>query len=82
MSDLLNKSLNEDDRNQALDSLRLLIKGIPIYDDQNILIGFIEKPDMNAIKFVIGATNNIEKEPTVTNSNQQTVKHKNISGKH
>jgi hypothetical protein len=62
MSDLLNKNLNEslndEDRNEALQSLRLLVKGIPIKDEGGNLIGFIEKPDMNAIKFVLGATSN------------------------
>ena len=76
MSDLLNKSLNEDDRNQALDSLRLLIKGIPIYDDEKTLIGFIEKPDMNAIKFVISATNSKDTEHKTqpNNHNRTTTK--------
>ena len=55
MSDLSNKNLNNDDFDQAIESLRLLIKGIPIKDDAGTLIGFIEKPDMNAIKYVLGS---------------------------
>jgi hypothetical protein len=56
MSDSLNKNLNKEDRDQAIKSLRLLIKGIPITDDEGSLIGFIEKPDINAIKYVIENT--------------------------
>lgn len=61
MSDLLNRNLNDDDKQVALDSLRLLIKGIPIKDEEGNLIGFIEKPDMNAIKYVLGYTEKTEK---------------------
>lgn len=74
MSDLSSKNLNEEDFDQAIESLRLLIKGIPIKDDQGTLIGFIEKPDMNAIKYVLGN----RKPPEATGSKAE----KNISGKH
>jgi hypothetical protein len=67
MSDLSNKNLNEEDFDQAIESLRLLIKGIPIKDDQGTLIGFIEKPDMNAIKYVLGN----RKPPEATGSKQE-----------
>lgn len=70
MSDLLNKSLSSEDRDTAIESLRLLIKGIPIRDDKDQLIGFIEKPDMNAIKYVLSAT-----------TSSDTDKHNNYSGK-
>lgn len=72
MSDLLNRNLNDDDKQVALDSLRLLIKGIPIKDEEGNLIGFIEKPDMNAIKYVLGYTEKTEKQ----------IKNKNLAGKH
>lgn len=72
MSDLLNKSLNDSDRDEALESLRLLVKGIPIKDEEGNLIGFIEKPDMNAIKFVLGATNK-NTEQSQPNSHNRTV---------
>lgn len=77
MSDLSNKNLNEEDFDQAIESLRLLIKGIPIKDDQGALIGFIEKPDMNAIKYVLG---NRTKQPDETTG--RITGKKNISGKH
>jgi len=63
MSDLSSKNLNEEDFEQAIESLRLLIKGIPIKDDEGTLIGFIEKPDMNAIKYVLS------KQRTATDGN-------------
>ncbi len=72
MSDSLNKSLNDSDRDEALESLRLLVKGIPIKDEEGNLIGFIEKPDMNAIKFVLGATKQ-EGEPSQSNRHNRTV---------
>lgn len=71
MNDLSNKNLNEDDRLQAIESLRLLIKGIPIRDDEGSLIGFIEKPDMNAIKYVLGSQKSI--------SDESNIKHNNIN---
>ena len=77
MSDLSNKNLNEEDFEQAIESLRLLIKGIPIKDDQGTLIGFIEKPDMNAIKYVLGNRTKLQDETT-----GRILGKKNISGKH
>ena len=70
MSDLSSKNLNEEDFEQAIESLRLLIKGIPIRDDQGTLIGFIEKPDMNAIKYVLS-----KQRTTADNSGQSPIKH-------
>jgi hypothetical protein len=56
MSDSLNKKLNNEDRNEAIKKLRLLVTGIPIEDEEGNLIGFIEKPDLNAIKYVLDQT--------------------------
>ena len=56
MSDLSNKKLNNEDRNEAIKKLRLLVTGIPIEDEEGNLIGFIEKPDLNAIKYVLDQT--------------------------
>ena len=56
MNDLLNKKLNNEDRNEAIKKLRLLVAGIPIEDEEGKLIGFIEKPDLNAIKYVLEQT--------------------------
>lgn len=53
MSDSSNKKLNDQDKDDALKSLRLLVKGIPIEDDEGNLIGFIKEPDINAIKYVL-----------------------------
>lgn len=53
-------NLNQNDRNNAINSLRQLATGVPIYDDENKLIGFIEKPDLNAIKYIIEETKNWE----------------------
>jgi hypothetical protein len=77
MSDSLNKNLNEEDYNQAIESLRLLIKGIPIKDDEGTLIGFIEKPDMNAIKYVLGTR---KPETTANNSKHQSIEHNKFTG--
>ena len=77
MSDLSNKNLNEEDYETAIASLRLLIKGIPIKDDEGALIGFIEKPDMNAIKYVLGTR---KPETTANNSKQQSINHNKYSG--
>ena len=71
MSDLSNKNLNEEDFDQAINSLRLFIKGIPIKDDEGSLIGFIEKPDMNAIKYVLS-----QRKPAEA-SGSKTIKHNN-----
>lgn len=57
MSDLSNKNLSKEDYEQAVESLRLLIKGIPMHDENGDLIGFIEKPDMTAIKYVMENSN-------------------------
>ena len=70
MSDLSNKNLNEEDYETAIASLRLLIKGIPIKDDEGVLIGFIEKPDMNAIKYVLST-----RRTTPDNAGQVPIKH-------
>lgn len=56
MEDSLSKNLTDDDRAKALDSLRLLCEGVKIKDDDGNLIGFIEKPDLNAIKFILEKT--------------------------
>jgi len=56
MSDSSNKKLNNEDRNEAIKKLRLLVTGIPIEDEEGNLIGFIEKPDLNAIKYVLDQT--------------------------
>lgn len=56
MSDSSNKKLNNEDRNEAIKKLRLLVAGIPIEDEEGNLIGFIEKPDLNAIKYVLDQT--------------------------
>lgn len=53
MNDSLSKNLNKDDKYEALKSLRLLVKGIAIEDENGKLIGYIEKPDLNAIKYVL-----------------------------
>lgn len=53
MSNSLKKNLSEDDFKQALESLRTLITGVPIRDDSGTLIGFIEKPSLEAIKYVL-----------------------------
>jgi len=50
----LNKQqLTVEDKELALESLRKLVTGIPIRDDENIIIGYIEKPDMRAIQYVL-----------------------------
>lgn len=74
MNNSSNKNLNEADFDQAIESLRLLIKGIPIKDDEGTLIGFIEKPDMNAIKYVLST-----RKPTETNGNQPIKHNKTIT---
>jgi hypothetical protein len=59
---LLNQNLTEDDKNAALESLRKLVTGIPIRDSENEIIGYIEKPDMRAIAYVLGKFDNDIKE--------------------
>lgn len=62
---LSNQNLTEDDKNAALESLRKLVTGIPIRDDENVIIGYIEKPDMRAIAYVLGKfDNNIKEDDT------------------
>jgi hypothetical protein len=48
--------LNEFDRERALHSLRILVDGIPIRDDEETVIGWIEKPSCEAIKIVLAQT--------------------------
>lgn len=52
----LTDELNKQDRENAIKSLRQLAEGVPIFDDDEKLIGFIEKPDLNAIKYIIEKT--------------------------
>jgi hypothetical protein len=52
--------LNEQDKQDAIDSLRLLIKGVPIKDESGEIIGFIERPDLGAIKYVLENSNDSE----------------------
>lgn len=52
----LTDELNKQDRENAMKSLRQLAEGVPIFDDDEKLIGFIEKPDLNAIKYIIEKT--------------------------
>lgn len=52
----LTDELNKQDRENAMKSLRQLAEGVPIFDDDGKLIGFIEKPDLNAIKYIIEKT--------------------------
>jgi len=49
---------------KANNSLKKLIEGIPVKDENNEILGWIEKPDVNAIKFVI---ERYEKEETDAN---------------
>lgn len=53
-------NLNKADREKAIESLRSLINGIPIKDDNGELVGYIEKPSLDAIKFVLQATESDE----------------------
>lgn len=55
---LLNQNLSEEDKQNALDSLRMLVQGIPIRDNEGVIIGYIEKPDMRAISYVLDKFNN------------------------
>lgn len=52
----LTDELNKQDRENAIKSLRQLAEGVPIFDDDEKLIGFIEKPDLNPIKYIIEKT--------------------------
>lgn len=49
----LRDSLSEADKQSALKSLRQLVTGVPINDEDGELIGYIEKPDMRAIAYVL-----------------------------
>jgi hypothetical protein len=62
MKESLNQNLNEDDKQNALNSLRILVNGIPIKDDNNEIIGYIEKPNIDAIKFVLNEFKGTTKE--------------------
>lgn len=62
MKESLNQNLNEDDKQNALNSLRILANGIPIKDDNNEIIGYIEKPNIDAIKFVLNEFKGTTKE--------------------
>lgn len=53
MKELSSQNLNEEDKQNALNSLRILVNGIPIKDENNELIGYIEKPNIDAIKYVL-----------------------------
>ena len=53
-------NLNKTDREKAIESLRSLVNGIPIKDDNGELVGYIEKPSLDAIKFVLQSTEGSE----------------------
>lgn len=56
MKDVSSTNLNDQDRVTAMESLRLLIVGIPIKDEDSSVIGWVEKPSLDAVKFVLAAT--------------------------
>lgn len=56
MKDVSSTNLNDLDRVTAMESLRLLIVGIPIRDEADSIIGWIEKPSLDAVKYVLAAT--------------------------
>lgn len=56
MKDVSSTNLNDQDRMTAMESLRLLIVGIPIRDEDMSVIGWIEKPSLEAVKYVLSAT--------------------------
>jgi hypothetical protein len=62
MKESLNQNLNEDDKQKALNYLRILANGIPIKDDNNEIIGYIQKPNIDAIKFVLNEFKGTTKE--------------------
>ena len=54
MKGKLKENLTDKDKDKALESLRLLANGIPIMEeDSNEIIGWIERPNMEAIKFIL-----------------------------
>lgn len=63
MSSSSNQSLSDllslEDRSKALESLRVLVEGIPIRDDEGNVIGYIQKPEIKAIEFVIENTEHL-----------------------
>ena len=63
----LNQNLTESDKITALESLRKLVTGIPIRDSENEIIGYIEKPDMRAIAYVLGKFDNSVKDDESNN---------------
>lgn len=56
MSKQSKANLQTDDRKSAFESLRLLISGVPIKDEDGRVIGWIERPNLEAIKFAIENT--------------------------
>ena len=53
MKKQLSQNLSEKDKIDAIKSLRLLVSGIPIEDDNGKILGYIEKPDIRAIQYVL-----------------------------
>ena len=49
-------NLNNKDRKSALESLRIMVTGVPIKDDDGKIVGYIERPNLDAIKFVLQQT--------------------------
>lgn len=44
---------SDDDKTKAINSIRLLAFGIPILSDDGEIIGWIEKPNLDACKYLI-----------------------------
>lgn len=55
-------NFNEADHEKAINAIRLLAFGIPINDDNGQIIGWIERPNLEAAKYIISESGETESE--------------------